>query len=323
MDARSVGLVATAAVGALIPTGLYALFAWWFDRYEKEPLRLIGAALLWGLPAAALAAFLRPALLNWSALLFGPVPALMWGNALMLPIAEELLKGLFLLGIFLLYAQEIDSLYDGFLYGSLVGFAFAAADTVLSAPARGWGLGDAIGRTFLLGLGHAFFTAWTGLGFAAARLGRGGLRYLWPVLGGLAAVLLHILRDLALVPTLWNPGLAGLRTIIYLAGLVLLLGLVLYGMSRESGWIARYLAEEVEAGLLPRDLYNRMRSPSGWLTYRWAPLLRGDVAAWRRRGMQRQLAAELAFRKHQWRTLGEARWEAEVQRLREALRQFL
>ena len=75
-------------------------------------------------------------------------------------------------------------------------------------------------------------------------------------------------------------------------------------------------------GVLPAALYEVLRSPGGWLAYRWWPLLQGDATTWRRRGQQLQIAAELAFRKHQQAALGEARWAEEIQRLRELLRRL-
>ncbi|MDW8184095.1 MAG: PrsW family glutamic-type intramembrane protease, partial [Anaerolineae bacterium] len=272
MAVQAVGAIGLAAIGAVIATGIYVLLGWWLDRYEKEPVHLIGAALFWGsLPAMVLTALIRPTLLALSEGMFPGPTGPIWGNALLLPAAEEMAKGLFLLGLFLLYRREIDSLYDGFFYGSLVGFGFAFADTVLSAPARQWGIAGAVERTFFLGLAHAFFTGWIGMGFAAARLSRGGLRWAWPILGVAAAIGFHILRDLSLIPAIWNPGLAGLQAAIYGSGILLMIGLVIYGMSRESAWIARYLAEEAHGGVIPTALYETLRSPVGRLIYRWEP----------------------------------------------------
>lgn len=316
MTASGIAALGIAMVGALIPTALFAGLVWWFDRYEKEPLTLMGIATLGGGLSMMVSVWLRPLALAGGIV---PFPGI-WGNAVLLPALEEVVKTLFLAGFFALYAREIDSLYDGFLYGALTGFAFAAADTILGAPARRWGLDQAFGRTVVLGLAHAFFTGWIGLGLAGARLSRGPARPVWPFLGLLAAIAFHSLRELAIVPTLWNPGLVGLRTIVNALGVLVLIGLVLYGMGRERAWIARYLAEEVSAGVLPAALYEVLRSPGSWWIYRWGPLLQGDTTTWRRRGQLLQVAAELAFRKHQRTALGETRWEEEIQRLRETLR---
>jgi len=324
MAAQAVWAIGLAAIGGMIATGIYVLLGWWLDRYEKEPVGLIGAALFWGaLPAMGLAALVRPMLLAFSANIAAGPMGTAWANAILLPVAEELAKGLFLLGLFLLYRREIDSLYDGFFYGSLVGLGFAFADTVLSAPARQWGVAGALERVLLLGLAHAFFTGWTGLGFAAAALGRGGLRAVGPILGWAAAIGFHVLRDLGFNAAVWNPGLAGLQTVLYGAGVLLMVGLLVYGMARESSWIRQYLADEARSGVVPAGLYETLCSPTARLAYRWEPLLRGDVATWRRRGMQLQAAAELAFHKHRRAAMGEAGEDPEIQRLRQLLRQLL
>jgi len=43
-------------LAAAVPTAFYVAVAWWFDRYEKEPLWLLAATFLWGaVPAIVLA----------------------------------------------------------------------------------------------------------------------------------------------------------------------------------------------------------------------------------------------------------------------------
>lgn len=321
--AQAVWAITWTAIGGMMATALYVLLGWWLDRYEKEPLHLVGAALLWGgIPAMAIAVLVRPFILSIAHSLAPDPVGSTWILTVLLPTVEELAKGLFLVGLFLLYRQEIDSLYDGFFYGSLVGLGFAFADTILSAPARQWGLAGGLERVLLLGLAQAFFTGWIGLGFAAARLGTAPTRVLWPILGWLAAIGFHILRDWGYNTAIWNPNLAWLQTTLYGLGLLLMVGLVVYGMSRESRWISQYLPDEVKQGTLSPALYETLRSSTGRLVYRWAPLLQGDVHTWRRRGLQLQAAAELAFFKHRFATLGEPELHAEIERLRQLLRQL-
>ena len=48
--------VTLSLLAGVIPTVLYAAVLWWFDRYEKEPLWLLGVTFLWGaIPAIILA----------------------------------------------------------------------------------------------------------------------------------------------------------------------------------------------------------------------------------------------------------------------------
>ncbi|WP_448595124.1 PrsW family intramembrane metalloprotease [Thermoflexus hugenholtzii] len=319
-----------APVLAFGPMVLYAAFAWWFDRFEKEPLWLIAAAFLWGsVPTALLSLCAQiPAVAVFQAAL-GQSAGGALGSILVAPFTEELFKGLFVFLLFLFYRREIDSLYDGFLYGSLVGFGFAATENVfyfLGAASRG-GLagmfGNFIARAIIFGLGHAAYTALTGLGFAAARLSASALvRLTAPVLGLGGAMAFHALHNVVATLTeatqspllwLWAP--------FNWAGALLIFAIALYGLTRERRWLRQYLWEEVEAGVLPEPLYRQVTSILGRTGARWGALLRGDMHTFRWLGWIYALATELAFRKHQRIALGEARWEGEIQRLREALRQ--
>jgi RsiW-degrading membrane proteinase PrsW (M82 family) len=320
-----------APVLAFGPMLLYAVFAWWFDRFEKEPLWLIAAAFLWGsVPTAllSLCAQIPAAAVFQAALGQGAGSAL--SSILVAPYTEELFKGLFVFLLFLLYRREIDSLYDGFLYGSLVGFGFAATENVLyflDAASKG-GLagmfGNFIARAIVFGLNHAAFTSLTGLGFAAARLSTSALvRLTAPILGLGGAMAFHALHNT--VATLTEATQSPLVCLFWVPfdwiGALLIFAIALYGLTREQRWLRQYLREEVEAGVLPEALYRQATSILGRIGARWGALLRGDMTTFRRLGWIYALATELAFRKHQRAALGETRWEPEIQRLREALRQ--
>jgi RsiW-degrading membrane proteinase PrsW (M82 family) len=41
-------MIGLALLLSYLPMVGYALFIWWLDRYEKEPLRLASTAFLWG-----------------------------------------------------------------------------------------------------------------------------------------------------------------------------------------------------------------------------------------------------------------------------------
>lgn len=314
------------------PIVLYALFAWWFDRFEKEPLWLIGAAFLWGaFPTVLLALCAQiPAAAALEAVL-GPGGAGAVSSILVAPVTEELFKGLFVLLLFLLYRREIDSLYDGFLYGSLVGFGFAATENMFyflrTASEAGLGgmFGNFVARAIVFGLNHAAFTALTGLGFAAARLSPSVLARLGaPPLGLGGAMAFHALHNTAATITeatgsvvpicLWWP--------LDWIGALLVFAIALYGLGRERAWLRQYLREEVESGVLPEAVYRDCASLGGRIARRWGALLSGDLARFRHLGRIYAVATELAFRKHQRAALGEARWEGEIQRLRAELQRM-
>jgi RsiW-degrading membrane proteinase PrsW (M82 family) len=324
-------MIGLALLLSYLPMVSYALFIWWLDRYEKEPLRLASTAFLWGtLPAILIARMAEVAL---EPPLEEELERDLISSGLIAPLAEETAKGLFLALLFLRRRDEIDSLYDGFLYGSLVGFGFAATENVFYLIGAGIEGGTAAMlalaslRAGIFGLNHAFFTGFTGLGLAMARLSPRGFRRLWaPLVGWSAGVGFHAFHNgvLTLVSHLGDEGsvLVGCLTVIAgdWMGALLVFALGLWGLYRERLWITWYLGKEVERGTLPPAVYQECRSAWRRGFRRWGALLRGDWQEWKRLGDLYGAAIELAFRQHQRLALGEQRWEKEIARLRERIR---
>jgi protease PrsW len=101
------------------------------DLYEREPVALVGAALLWGALAAAGLASLGND--GWGlvvARLGGPDFASRWTAALTAPIVEETLKGIGVVLVYLIARDEFDDAMDGFVYGAVCGLGFAIVEDV-------------------------------------------------------------------------------------------------------------------------------------------------------------------------------------------------
>jgi RsiW-degrading membrane proteinase PrsW (M82 family) len=79
-----------------VPMFLFAAIIYWFDRYEKEPKLLLGAAFFWGVVFAAGGAFLINTTFGIGIYLFtGSEAASEIGTAsIIAPLVEEFLKGL-------------------------------------------------------------------------------------------------------------------------------------------------------------------------------------------------------------------------------------
>ena len=183
--------------GALIATLLAALsfplmilICFWLDRYEPEPARYRLTALGWGAVAAVALSFVG------EQLLFGLPGANQFVNtAIAAPLIEESAKGLFLVAIVVFRRAEVHGLLDGIIYGALVGIGFAFVEDIV------YYLGSLqsgqLGLTFFLRgimgpFAHPLFTAATGLGIGiAVSTRRPAVRVLAPILGFLAAVLMH------------------------------------------------------------------------------------------------------------------------------------
>lgn len=305
----------------VIPMTIYAVVITWLDRYEKEPLWLMIGVFLWGAIVAAGAAFVLNTLFGISVFaLTGSETAADVGAAVIsAPLVEETVKGAAVLAVYLYFRDEFDTLLDGIIYGSLVGFGFAATENVnyiFSGFSEG-GLAAALLVTAVRTIGiaflHATLTSCTGLGFAALRLGRRPVRFLAPLAGYGAAITLHSFHNL----------LASLGSLFCLLGLALdwigylgLFAFILYLVWREGRVMREELREELALGLISTQQYATACSLTGQFTARWGALAAGT---WRRSGQFYDLLGELAFKKHQLARRGPAREPnapATIERLR-------
>src|SRR5918994_1524071 len=228
------------------------------DAYEREPLSLVGGALLWGAVVARL---------------LGPDIAARWTAALTAPLVEETLKALGVVLIYLIARSEINGVVDGFVYGAMVGLGFAVVENVFYFVGQfgGQPAGVVAGffvRVLASGLyGHVLYTGLTGMGIAwfVTRTDQRLARRLL-VAGGLCllAVLAHFLWNsplLNLLPTgevtpveqqVAIPLAAALKGVPFLAVVVLLVTLA---RRQERRWLQAAPAGELGGpGLLPEEL---------------------------------------------------------------------
>jgi len=145
---------------------------WWADQYEREPLRTIAWAFLWGaFPAALLSIALESA---WTTL-FGGV------------IIEELVKLIALLVIF--RRGSIQSWSDGLVMGGFIGLGFAAFEDLIYAINGDDAFATLISRGIFSIFAHTFFS---GLGATLIVLGLLTRRKWLSFIGFLTAVFLHL-----------------------------------------------------------------------------------------------------------------------------------
>ncbi|MEX1047298.1 MAG: PrsW family intramembrane metalloprotease [Actinomycetota bacterium] len=174
------------------------------DLFEREPISLVVAALLWGAVAATALAGLANQ--GWGlvvARIGGPDFASRWTAALTAPWVEEILKVLGVVLIALIARDEIDDVMDGFVYGALCGLGFAVVEDVFyfMAVFGGEPAGVLTGffvRVIASGLyGHLLYSGIAGIGVAyfVARKGQATLLKRLLVAGGLFlfAMLAHFI----------------------------------------------------------------------------------------------------------------------------------
>lgn len=262
-----------AFLGALFfgfaPMFLLAVFINWLDRYEKEPKLLLGAAFLWGVIIAGGGAFIINTVLGLTIYtLTGSEGAAEFGTtSIVAPIIEEALKGLAVLVVFLMFRKEFDSVLDGIVYGAVTAMGFAAIENVLYIYRNGYLEGGWEGfwilvfiRVALVGMMHPFFTAFTGIGLAIARMTRNVLVKIIAVPTGYAvAVVAHAFHNTfsGLIG-----GLEGLAagTFVDYMGYVVMLAFIIWMVVTERNILKKHLRDEVANGRISQKQYNTAAS---------------------------------------------------------------
>lgn len=173
---------------ATLTTLPYTLVVLWLDRNEKEPISLILVAFFWG-------AFISTGYSLIVNTAFGevmlatvqdPQVAGQLSASISAPLIEEFTKGLAVLGLLVIFREQLDNVLDGIVYGALVGLGFAWFEniTYYLSPYLGenpaTGLGEMLNLTWSRGVvsgisSHAMFTGMTGLGIGIIRVLRRGV----------------------------------------------------------------------------------------------------------------------------------------------------
>lgn len=297
------GLVAGALL-ALLPAPVYVALALWVDRYEKEPLSMLGLAFLWGASGAVFLSFLIntaiEALLSAS---FEPEAAELATAVVSAPVVEEIAKGVALFLLFVWTRHEFDNLVDGVVYATMVGLGFATIENV-AYYGEAFAHGPESSRIVFLVRGvmspfaHPFFTAMTGVGVGlAAESTHRLVKLLAPVLGLGTAVFVHAAWNLSAG---YADAFFWIYLLIMLPAFLGMIGLVLWAQARERRVIRGHLLLAGDAQLpLPAERVEEL--------CRWGGRTRALWRAWRRAGRRgfreeervHQVASELAF--HRWR----------------------
>lgn len=294
------------------PMFFFAYLVYWTDRFEREPFILLGGVFLWGAIVAAGAAFIINTTfgLGVYSLTASETFTDLTTSTFIAPFVEEALKGLAVLIIFIIFRNEFDTILDGIVYASITALGFAATENVYYIYNYGYvesGLSGLLWllfiRVILVGWQHPFYTTFTGIGFAIARLSN----VLWiksiaPFIGFALALFAHSFHNI-LSHCLQGVGGMALSTLIDWSGWVIMLLFVIWALSREQNWITIHLREEVGLGTITTAQYLVSCSAFRQLAVRLNAFYSGHYRATNRFYL---LTAELAYKKYQSINLGEA-----------------
>jgi RsiW-degrading membrane proteinase PrsW (M82 family) len=294
-----------------LPMLFFAWIVYWVDRYEKEPRLLLGGVFAWGAILAAGSAFIVNSVLGLGVYLFTRSDSItdLTTGSLIAPIVEECLKGFAVLMVFLVFRHEFDSILDGIIYASVAALGFAATENAYYIYTYGYTDNGLIGilimfiiRVFMVGWQHPFYTSFTGIGLAVARLSQKRVvKIIAPLAGLSTAILTHSFHNTV---ASFMPGLIGLAagTLIDWTGWLMMFIFIMWALRREQTWIIHQLREEVELALISPAQYRV--ACSAWLQTltRFKSLSSGRYRATNR---FYQLAAELAYKKEQRTRLGD------------------
>jgi len=311
-----------------VPMFLFAGFINWLDRYEKEPKALLGAAFVWGVVIAGGGAYIINTVLGLGVyIVTGSEGASDFATgSIIAPLVEESLKGLAVLVVFFLFRREFDSVLDGIIYAAITALGFAAIENVLYIYEKGYlesgweGLWTLVFiRVVLVGWQHPFYTAFTGIGLAIARMNRNFLIKIVAVVGGFAtAVFTHAFHNTFGSLIGGVEGLA-IGTFVDWVGWFFMLGFIAWMILHERNILKRQLHGEVSAGLMSPAQYRTAIS----FAQTGARLSALSSGSYRATARFYQVCGELAHKKEQLRKLGDEKGNLTIiEKLRAELTQL-
>jgi RsiW-degrading membrane proteinase PrsW (M82 family) len=311
-----------------VPMFLFAAFVNWLDRYEKEPKLLLGATFIWGVVIAGGGAFILNTMFGMGIYMFtGSESAAEFGTAsIVAPIIEEGLKGLAVLVVFFFFYKEFDSIMDGIVYGSIAAMGFAAIENVLYIYRNGFQESGWSGfwtlvfiRVLLVGWMHPFFTAFTGIGLAIARMSRNlVVKVIAVPTGYTIAVMAHAFHN-TFSSVVGGAGGFFLGIFADYVGYAFMLAFIIWVVSHERNILKKQLVDEVLSGAISQKQYNTAIT-FFQINSHLAALSTGNF---RRTKRFYQVCGELAHKKEQLAKLGDEGGNMQIiERLRAELLQL-
>lgn len=265
-------IIFVSLVVAVAPMIAMVFFIWWLDRYDREPLKYVFGAYLWGGFGAV---FLSIVGTEIGIKAFGEIiynSGFDFTAVVIAPFIEELMKGLVV--FFLLRYRQFDNVTDGLVYGAASGLGFGMTENFLyfiqlagPNPGYDW-LNLLFIRSIMTANMHCAASATFGAGISMLKdNGVKGLRRVFVFY--LMAVFLHGAWNYLVtsrVAAYWGLAVMLLFTYIVIIFIIFILEIRRERKQRES-----ILLEEFDIGVLPLAYKKVLMSYAAMRKGDWFP----------------------------------------------------
>jgi protease PrsW len=262
-------LILASALAAVIPMCFYLYLIWRFDKYDREPFKLVLANYLWGALGAIIFAVIGSLVLSSFASIFINNQAHLgrFGTIVIAPFVEEITKGFFLL--ITVANRKFDNITDGIVYGGAIGLGFGMTENFIYFIAYGTNLPDWIAivlvRTLFTAVMHCVTTATFGAFLGYAKFKSSKVKIIYPLFGLLLAMTIH---------SAWNLSVSFQSTtalgFLFMFFTILIFILIFYlSVRNEKKIIKNELLDEANNGFIPENhitiLSSSLRDKQGWV----------------------------------------------------------
>jgi len=310
-------LIIFSALAAIVPMSIYLVLIWKFDRYDREPFKLVLINYMWGALGAIVLALLGSLFFTFIASLFirDSVQLSRFGAIVVAPIVEEITKGLFLL--ITISNKKFDNITDGIVYGGAIGLGFGMTENFLYFVTYGESVANwimlVIVRSLFSAVMHCVSTATLGAFLGLAKFKTPAKKVVYAFIGLMIAMLIH---------SIWNfslsyENIAPIGFLFMFVSIIIFLSTFSISLRGERRTIFNELKEESEIGIIPEShlviLSSPQRERKGWLDERT-------------RKTYINAATTLAFRKVQLRNSNGASktyYEMDVENYRDFIKKLL
>ena len=310
-------LIIFSALAAIIPMSIYVVLIWKFDRYDREPFKLVFTNYLWGALGAIVLALIGSIFFTMIASLFirDSVQLSRFGAVIVAPFVEEITKGLFLL--ITITNKKFDNITDGIVYGGAIGLGFGMTENFLYFVTYGESIANwlmlVVVRSLFSAVMHCVSTATLGAFLGLAKFKPATKKVLYAFVGLLIAMMIH---------SIWNfslsyENIAPIGFLFMFISIIIFLSTFSISLRGERRTIFDELKEESEIGVIPEShlviLSSPQRERKGWFDERT-------------RKTYIKAATTLAFRKVQLRNsngASKAYYELDVENYRDFIKKLL